>query len=239
MATGVAEPGRTWLVRQAERQYGQELGPLRHSELSWNISWKLMPWFIGAGFVFAAVAEFTGQPTSSRGPGLFSNLPLYVVASILTGLVLWSLTLLWSFRRLLVFDRGLLYRYSQKHAARAVLWEDIDAGTLRAVVAPAGTDADRLLRTLNPEDKISLGVRGQFAVVFRARESRVTATALPARGPDGAGRPLRFFTFTTRNCPEQLVGMIQEGLRNTGVPEAAAAFQALPPAVVHSAVSLD
>ncbi|WLQ08225.1 hypothetical protein [Arthrobacter oryzae] len=235
----MAEPGRTWLARRAERQYGQELGLLRHTELSWHISWKLLPWFIGAGFVFAAVAEFTGQPTSSRGPGLFSNLPLYAVASILTGLVLWSLTLLLSFRRLLVFDRGLLYRYSQKHAARAIFWEDIDAGTLRSVVAPAGTDADRLLRTLNPEDKISLGVRGQFAVVFRAKESRVTATAQPASGSDGTGKPLRFYTFTTRNSPDQLVGMIQNGLRNTGAPEAAAAFQALPPAVVHSAVSLD
>lgn len=153
-----------------------------------------MPWFNCAGFVFAAVAKFTGQPTSSRGPGLFSNLPLYAVASILTGLVLWSLTLLWSFRRLLVFDRGLLYRYSQKHAARAIFWEDIDAGSLRSVVAPAGTDA---------------------------------------------GRPLRFFTFTTRNSPDQLVGKIQEGLINAGVPEAAAAFHALPPAVVRSAVSLD
>jgi hypothetical protein len=212
---------------------------LRHKELSWHISWKLMPWFVGAGFVLVAVAEFTGQPTSSRGPGLFSNLTLYLVASLLTGLVLWSLTLLWSFRRLLVFDRGFLYRYSQKHAARAIFWEDVDAGTLRSVVAPAGTDADRLLRTLNPEDKISLGVRGQFAVVFRARESRVTATALPAPGSDGAGRPPRFFTFTTRNSPEKLVSKIQEGLRNTGVPGAAAAFQALPPAVVHSAVSLD
>ncbi|MEO5317396.1 hypothetical protein PV761_02215 [Arthrobacter sp. CC3] len=106
-------------------------------------------------------------------------------------------------------------------------------------MAPAGTDADRLLKTLNPEDKISLGVRGQFAVVFRARESRVTATAQPASGSDGAGRRLRFFTFTTRNSPDQLVGMIQEGLRHTGVPEAAAALPALPPAVVHSAVSLD
>lgn len=226
-------------MRRAERQYGEELGHLRHTDLSWHISWILLPWFIGAGFVFAAVAEFTGQPTSSRGPGLFSNVPLYVAASLLTGLVLWSLTLLWSFRRLLVFDRGLLYRYSQKHAARAIFWEDIDAGTLRSVVAPAGTDADRLLRTLNPEDKISLGVRGQFAIVFRARDSRVTATALPAPGSDGAERPLRFFTFTTRSSPEQLVTMIQEGLRNTGVQEAAAAFQALPPAVVHSRVSLD
>jgi hypothetical protein len=85
----------------------------------------------------------------------------------------------------------------------------------------------------------SPGVRGQFAVVFRARESRLTATALPAPGSDGAGKPRRFFTFTTRSSPERLVTMIQEGLRTTGVREAAAAFQAPPPAVVHSAVSLD
>lgn len=230
----MAERGRTWLVRRAERLYGPQLGLLQHSELSWHISWKLLPWFIAAGFVFAAIAEFTGQPTSSRGPGLFSNLPLYLGASLLTGLILWSLTLLWSFRRILVFDRGLLYRYSQKHAARAIFWQDIDARSLRSVVAPEGTDADRLLKTLAPEDKSSLGVRGRYAVVFRATDS-----VLSTGGSDGGGTHPRFFTFTSRESPEQLVGMIQRGLAAAGVPDAGASAKALPPAIVSSAVSLD
>lgn len=226
--------GRTWLVRRAERLYGPQLGQLQHSELSWHISWKLLPWFIAAGFVFGAIAEFTGQPTSSRAPGLFSNLPLYVVASLLTGLLLWALTLLWSFRRLLVFERGLLYRYSQKHAARAIFWQDIAPGTLRAVAAPQGTDADRLLKTPVAEDKVPLGVRGCFAVVFRAKDSVLA-------GGSSEGRPSvpRLFTFTTHHSPDQLVTMIQRGLAAAGGPDAAASATALPPAVVSSAVALD
>jgi hypothetical protein len=226
--------GRTWLVRRAERLYGPQLGQLQHSELSWHISWKLLPWFVAAGFVFGAITEFTGQPTSSRGPGLFSNLPLYVVASLLTGLLLWALTLLWSFRRLLVFERGLLYRYSQKHAARAIFWQDIAPGTLRAVAASEDTDADRLLKTLAAEDKVSLGVCGRFAVVFRAKDSVLA-------GGSSEGRPSapRFFTFTTHHSPDQLVTMIQRGLAAAGVPGAAASARALPPAVVSSSVALD
>lgn len=235
--THVAERGRTWLVRRAERLYGPQLGQLRHSELSWHISWRLLPWFIAAGFVFAAIAEFTGQPTSSRGPGLFSNLPLYITASLLTGLVLWSITLLWSFRRLLIFDRGLLYRYSQKHAARAILWEDIDAGTLRSVTTSGGNDVDRFLKTRSPGDKASLGVRGPNAVVFRATDSGLPLNP-PASAGSGSGTS-RFFTFATREDTEQLMGIIRNGLRQAGVADASIGPQTLPPIVLRSAMSLD
>jgi hypothetical protein len=197
----------------------------------------LLPWFIGAGFVFGAIAEFTGQPTSSRGPGLFSNIPLYIVASLLTGLIMWSITLLWSFRRLLVFDRGLLYRYSQKHAARAILGQHIDAGTLRSVMAPDGTDADRFLKTRSPGDKTSLGVRGRFAVVFRATDSRLPLNAPASAGPD-SGAP-RFFTFATGEDTEQLMAVIQNGLRQAGVPGAGTGSQTPPPIVLHAAMSLN
>jgi hypothetical protein len=156
------------------------------------------------------------------------------MASLLTGLLLWALTLLWSFRRLLVFDRGLLYRYSQKHAARAIFWQDIAPGTLRAVVASEGTDADRLLKTLAAGDKVPLGVHGRYAVVFRARDS-VLAGGSSEAGPTTP----RFFTFTTRYSPDQLVTLIQRGLAAAGVPDAAASERALPPAVVSSAVALD
>jgi hypothetical protein len=105
----VADRGRTWLVRRAERLYGGRLGRFRTSALSWRVAWKWLPVLLLAGFVFGAIAQFTGQPTSSRDPALFSDLPLYVLTSLITGLILWSMTLLWSFRRLLVFDNGLLY----------------------------------------------------------------------------------------------------------------------------------
>ena len=59
---------------------------------------------------------------------------------------------------MLVFDRGLLYGYAQKHTARAIFWPDIDPGSLRTVEAPAGVAADGLLKTLNKDGKTSLGV---------------------------------------------------------------------------------
>lgn len=241
MATGtpVPERGRTWLVRRAERIYGPRLGQLQHSALSWHVRWKLLPWFIAAGFLFGTIAEFTGQPTSSRGPGLFSNVPMYIAASLVTGLVLWSLTLLWSFRRLLVFERGLLYRYSQKHAARAIFWEDIDAGSLRSVMASDGTDADLLLKTRSPEAKVPLGVRGQYAVVFLATDSTPLPPRTPTEGPDTSGKAPQFFTFTTKESPDQLVGIIQRHLTVAGVSDAGAGLQTAPATVLHTPVSLD
>lgn len=62
---------------------------------------------MGVGFVYGTILQFTGRPSSQRDPDLFSDIPLFLATSILTGLVLWSLTLFWSFRRVLVFDRGL------------------------------------------------------------------------------------------------------------------------------------
>lgn len=123
----MADAGRTWLVRRAERLYGDRLGRLRHSGLSWHIAWKWLPALVVVGFVYGTIMQFTGRPSSQRGPALFSDIPLFLVTSILTGLVLWSVTLFWSFRRVLVFDRGLLYGYAQKNTARAIFWPDLDA----------------------------------------------------------------------------------------------------------------
>ena len=75
------------------------------------------------------------------------------------------MTLLWSFRRLLVFDRGLLYGCAQNHTARAFYWQDIAPGSPRAVEAPPGTEADALLQALERSGKTSLGVHGRYAVV--------------------------------------------------------------------------
>ncbi|WP_426997680.1 hypothetical protein [Pseudarthrobacter sp. N5] len=231
----MAEQATMWLVRRAERQYASQLGQLRHGELSWYIAWRWLPGFVVAGFVVGIIAQFTGSPTSSRDPGLFYDIPLFVLVSLLTGLMLWSLTLFWSFRRLLVFDRGLLYRYSQKHTARAIFWEDIDPGSLRAVVSADGKDADHLLKTLNRADKEPLGVHGRFAVVFRGSDSVLTPGT-----PQGNSPQPRFFTFSSRNSPDELVRSIQQGLADAGVPEAGSALHpALPPTLVSSVTSLD
>lgn len=232
--TRVADRGRTWLVRRAERLYGGRLGRLRSSGLSWHVAWKWLPGFLIAGCVFGAVAQFTGQPTSSRDPALFSDLPFYLLTSLITGLVLWSMTLLWSFRRLLVFDHGLLYGYAQKHTARAIYWQDIVPGSLRAVEAPPGTEADSLLQTLERSGKTSLGVHGRYAVVFRAADS-----ALSPGKAAGNDQP-RFFTFGTEESPAGLVRAMEQAMSESGLPPAAGASDsALPPVPVSHVTRLD
>lgn len=232
--TGVAEQGRTWFVRRAERLYGSRLGRFRYSGLSWHVAWKWLPLLLLAGFIFGAVAQFTGHPTSSRDPALFSDLPLYLLTSLSTGLILWSMTLLWSFRRLLVFDGGLLYGYAQKHTARTIYWQDIVPGSFRAVEAPPGADADSLLQTLPRSGKASLGVRGRYALVFRGAES----IPVPAQ-PAGSGQT-RFFTFSTNEPPAGLIGAIQQAMSDSGFTTATGpSDSALPPVVISQPTRLD
>lgn len=130
--------GRSWLVRRAERRLGHELGPLRFVAISSKVYWKALLPCLAVGFAYGTVGEFV-TPRSSREPGLFTDLPMYVLVSALTGLVLWSLTLLMSFRKLLVFEGGLAARFAQKHTTRVFRWADIDATTIKAVTTAEGT----------------------------------------------------------------------------------------------------
>ena len=205
---------------------------MRHSELSLYIAWKWLPVLLLVGFVYGAIAELTGRPKTGSSPALFSDMPLFLATSALTGLVLWGLTLFWSFRTVLVFDRGLLYGYAQKHTARAIFWEDIDPSSLRTVEAPAGVAADGLLRTQDRRGKTSLGVSGRYAVVFHG-----VATALS--GGVEARRP-GFFTFSTARTPDRLVTEILRAMAETGIHRAGSAeLQALPPVPISSATRLD
>jgi hypothetical protein len=236
----VADTGRTWLVRRAERLYGDRLGRLRHSELSWHIAWKWLPVLVAVGFIYGIIAEFTGNSSSLRAPGLFSDVPLFVTSSILTGLVLWSLTLFWSFRRLLVFDRGLLYGYAQKQTARAIFWNDIDATSLRTVQAPAGVEVDGLLKTLDKKSKVTLGVSGRFAVVFRGVPSAIGAGGSTGQGPAAGAPQPGFFTFSMSRIPDRLVAEIEQAMAESGLqPAGSTVPRALPPVQISSAVRLD
>jgi hypothetical protein len=242
----VGNPQRTWLVRRAERLYGDRLGRLRHSELSWHIAWKWLPVLVAVGFVYGTIFEFTGRPSSQRNAALFSDMPLFLTTSVLTGLVLWSLTLFWSFRRVLVFDRGLLYAYAQKHTARAIFWQDIEPASLRTVEAPAGVEADSLLKTLNKSGKTSLGVQGRYAVVFQGLPTALSAAATAGVG-SGAGTEAGtevagpgFFTFSTARVPEKLVTEIQRAMAESGLHRPGSPCQeVLPPVRISSATRLD
>ena len=235
-------PKRTWLVRRAERLYGDRLGQLRHSELSWHIAWKWLPALVVVGFVYGTIFEFTGRPSSQRNAALFADIPLFLTTSVLTGLVLWSLTLGWSFRRVLVFDRGLLYAYAQQHTARAIFWPDLDPGSLRTVEAPAGVGADSLLKTLDKSGKTSLGVRGRYALVFHTVPTALAAGATAGTG-DGAGPQALgpgFFTFATARVPGRLVTEIQHAMAESGLQgPGSTGLKVLPPVQISSATRLD
>jgi len=234
----VGDPQRTWLVRRAERLYAARLGRLRHSELSWHIAWKWLLALVGVGFVYGTLFQFTGRPSSQRNPAFFSDIPLFLATSILTGLVLWSLTLFWSFRRVLVFDRGLLYAYAQKHTARAIFWPDLDSASLRTVEAPAGVAADSLLTTLDKTGKTSLGVRGRYAVVFHGLPTPLADSAGHAGGPEAPSPG--FFTFSTERTPDRLVTAMQQAMAESGLrPPGSAGLQALAPIQISSATRLD
>jgi hypothetical protein len=208
--------GRNWLVRHAERRLGPELGALRYVATSSKVYWKALPPCLAVGFTYGAVGEFV-TPRSSRDPGLFTDLPMYVLVSALTGLVLWSLTLLMSFRKLLVFEGGLASRIARKHTTLVFPWSEIDAATIKAVTTAEGTTPSRMLAAGR---KTSLGVSGRNALVFRT----------------AAG----FWLFESRSETAPLVLAIQQAMLDDGVPDAArVTSRALPAAVVNARTSLD
>lgn len=208
--------GRSWLVRRAERRLGPELGPLRFVAISSKVYWKALLPCLAVGFAYGTVGEFV-TPRSSREPGLFTDLPMYVLVSALTGLVLWSLTLLMSFRKLLVFEGGLAARFAQKHSTMVFRWADIDASTIKAVTTAEGTTPSRMLAAGR---KASLGVSGRNALVFRTADG--------------------YWLFESKGETAPLVLAMQRAMLDAGVPGAArVASRALPPAVVSTRTSLD
>ncbi|BCW42927.1 hypothetical protein StoSoilB5_01110 [Arthrobacter sp. StoSoilB5] len=201
--------GRNWLVRRTERRLGPELGQLRHIASSRHVFWKLLIPCLAVGFLFGAIGEFITPTTSTREPGHFADPGLFIVASTLTGLVLWSMTLLGSFRKLLVFDRGIVARYSQTHSTLVFPWAEIAPAYIKAVTTADGTDPDRRLVA---REKTSLGVAGRNALVFRARN--------------------KFWVFSSDEDPAAVVGAIQNAMHNAGISEARRVSAGALPAVV-------
>ena len=209
--------GRNWLVRRVERRLGPDLGRLRYVASSLRIYWKALIPCLLVGFLFGSIAEFVSPLRSTREAGHFSDPVLFVVASTLTGLVLWTMTLLGSFRKILVFDQGIVAKYSQKSTRLVFPWTDLVPGTLKAVTTADNTDPDRRLVARN---KVSLGAGGRNAVVFQARDT--------------------FWVFATNEDPGPLVAAIQGAMRDTGTPGAGlTAAGALPAVVLTGPTALD
>ncbi|MCT9872041.1 hypothetical protein [Paenarthrobacter aurescens] len=209
--------GRNWLVRRVERKLGPELGKLRHVASSRRIFWKVLIPCLAVGFIFGTIAEFVSPIRSTREAGHFNDPVLFITASTVTGLVLWSMTFLGSFRKLLVFDLGIVAKYSQKQTLLVIPWRDIAPATIKAVTTADGTDPDRRLVA---RQKVSLGDGGRNAVVFQARGT--------------------FWVFASNQDPAPLVLAIHGAMNDAGIPGAArAAAGALPAVVLTGRMALD
>ncbi|MFK0007460.1 hypothetical protein ACIQTZ_10430 [Paenarthrobacter sp. NPDC090520] len=203
--------GRNWLVRRAETRLSDELGGLRFVASSRRIFWKVLPWCLVVGFVFGTIGEFISPIRSTREAGHFNDPVLFVLTSILTGLVLWAMAFLGSFRKVLVFERGLAAKYSQRHTTVVLRWEDVAPESLKAVTTSDGTDPDRRLLASR---KVSLGAGGRNAVVFKAQDS--------------------FWVFSSDEDPAPLVHSIRGAMSEAGIPAASRRTDGALPAVVLS-----
>ncbi|UKA50103.1 hypothetical protein LFT48_00710 [Arthrobacter sp. FW305-123] len=209
--------GRNWLVRRVERRLGPELGQLRYIASSRKIFWKILLPCLAVGFVFGTIAEFVSPIRSTREAGHFNDPAFFALTSVLTGLVLWAMSLLGSFRKLLVFDRGMVAKYSQKHTTLVIPWHDIVPVSIKAVTTADGTDPGHRLVASR---KVSLGAGGRSAVVFQARGT--------------------FWVFAADQDPAPLVLAIQGAMRDAGIPDAArTAAGALPAVVLTGRTALD
>lgn len=96
---------------------------MRHVGASSRIYWSwLLPCLL-AGFIYGVIGEFINSPRSSdRTPDRFENIGQFIVVSLLTGLVLWALTFAFAFRKLLVFDGGIVTSFAQKASTRIFYW---------------------------------------------------------------------------------------------------------------------
>ena len=210
-------PAHNRLIRRVESRLGPELGRLRYVASSRKIFWKVLLPCLVVGFVFGTIAEFISPIRSTREAGHFNHPAFFVLTSVLTGLVLWSMTLLGSFRKVLVFDRGIVAKYSQKHTTLVIPWRDVVPGSIKAVTTADGTDPDHRLVARR---KVSLGAGGRNALVFQARGT--------------------FWVFATNHDPAPLVLAMQEAMQDAGIPDAArTAAGALPAVVLTGRTALD
>lgn len=226
--------GRNWLVRRAEQRLAPELGRLAYVASSSRIFWSwLLPCLV-AGFIFGTIGQFvTPANTSDHTPDRFQNMPVYLITCVLTGLVLWSLTFGMAFRKLLVFDGGLVASYAQERTTRIFRWSQVSPESIKMVTSHDGSSPAPLLVA---KEVTRLGVSGKYALVFRGRETQQDPH--PAKGPVPPGG--RFWTFESNEDPAPLVRAIQDGMLSARIPGAKRiASQSLPPAVVTTKTALD
>ncbi|MGP9501995.1 hypothetical protein ACT3TS_07250 [Specibacter sp. AOP5-B1-6] len=223
--------GRNWLVRRAEKRVGPKLGNLVYIASTRRIRWSWLLPCLAIGFIYGVIGEFIGSPRSTRTPDRFENIPMFIVVSALTGLVLWAITFAFAFRKLLVFDGGIVTSYVQKAGTRVFPWHTVNPASIRAVTTQDGSSPTSRLAA---KELTKLGLRGRFAVVFQGSHEPnglTTGDSTP---------PVAFWAFESADDPATLIHAIQHAMRNARVPGAGQiSGQALPPFVLTTKTALD
>ncbi|MHA7304324.1 hypothetical protein ACX80E_03625 [Arthrobacter sp. TMN-49] len=226
--------GRSFWVRRAESRLGPELGQLRHVAASRRVHWAWLLPCLALGFIYGALSQFISSPRSTdRIPDRFEDIPLFIVVSLLTGLVLWSLTFAFALRKLLVFDAGIVTSFAQKATTRIFYWNQVNPDSIKAVTSHDGSSPTHLLVA---KRLTQLSVRGKYCVVFQAAATTWGPDAGSSTDTPQAG----FWTFETSGEPSPLVLALHQAMVNARIPGAERiAAQALPPVVLASKTTLD
>lgn len=223
--------GRNWLVRRAEKRLGPKLGNLVYIASTRRIRWGWLLPCLAIGFVYGVIGEFIGGPRSTRTPDRFQDIPMFITVSVLTGLVLWAISFALAFRKLLVFDAGIVTSYAQKAGTRVFPWHQVNPASIRAVTTQDGSSPTALLAA---KELTKLGLRGRFALVFQGSHEANGLTT------SGSTPPVAFWTFESAGDPAALIHAIHHAMLNARVPGAAhITGQALPPFVLTTKTALD
>lgn len=240
----------TWLVRRAQRRLRPQLGELRFVARSWGVHWGAFIPCILIGFFYGAIAEYVSF--TPRDPNHFSNIPLFLVVSALTGLVLFGISFAWSARTVLLFDGGLVYLFSQQATTRVIGWHTVPAASVRALV----TDARTLGRVVRPRDRDtfrSLGVKGRHGVLFSGSDVAAHVPAPAPAGQSAGGQSANglvghgqvatappvphTYLFAQRTDTTPLVHAMATLMQARGVPGAESiGWTALPPAAISTPI---
>lgn len=223
--------GRNWLVRRAEKRLSPQLGGLVYVASSRRVRWSwLLPCLV-AGFVYGIIGQFiTTSRSTDLTPDRFENIPLFVVVSFLTGLILWGITFTFAFRKLLVFEGGIVASFASKSATKVFPWHRVNVASIRAVTTQDGASPTRLLAA---ETLTKLGLRGTSAVVFHASNEPTSSS------PSGTPTVTGLWSFESTDDPALLVNAIQYAAVNASVPGASqVSVRGLPPVVLTTKTEL-
>lgn len=193
-----------------------ETGSLRFSAWSGRVRPGLVAAAGGAALLGAVLREAAIAVFGERSYARASSPGEFLLVTGTAALIFVALAMAAGFRRLRVFDRAIVVGRLRRPQL-AVPLADVDASSIRAVVAGKGDDLSALLHGPGLQASGS----GRRGVVLHSSGSRAS------------------WLLITRQEPAALVRAVQEVLQDLGTPGAeSVAARALPPTVVSARTSV-